>query len=51
LRLTSAARGVEHHITIPAHKDLKVGTLAKILAEVAAYLEMSRSDLERELFG
>ena len=51
LRLTSTAHGVEHHITIPAHRDLKVGTLAKILAEVAAYLEMSRSDLERELFG
>jgi predicted RNA binding protein YcfA (HicA-like mRNA interferase family) len=51
LRLTSSVRGVEHHITIPAHRDLKVGTLAKILAEVAAYLEMSRSDLERELFG
>ena len=51
LRLTSTARGVEHHITIPAHREMKVGTLAKILAEVAAYLEMSRSDLEQELFG
>jgi predicted RNA binding protein YcfA (HicA-like mRNA interferase family) len=49
LRLTSTARRIEHHI--PAHKDLKIGTLAKILAEVAAYLEISRSDLERELFG
>jgi hypothetical protein len=50
LRLTSTPRRIEHHITIPAHKDLKIGTLAKILAEVAAYLEISRSDLERELF-
>ena len=51
MRLTSTARGVKHHITIPAHRDLKVGTLAKILAEVANYLERPRSDLERELFG
>lgn len=51
LRLTSNARGIEHHITIPAHRNLKVGTLAKILAEVARYLEISRSDLERGLFG
>lgn len=51
LRLTSSIRGTQHHIAIPAHKTLKVGTLAGILKEVSAYLKTSRSNLERELFG
>jgi predicted RNA binding protein YcfA (HicA-like mRNA interferase family) len=51
LRLTSSIRGSQHHIAIPAHKSLKVGTLAGVLKEVCAYMEMSRTDLERELFG
>jgi predicted RNA binding protein YcfA (HicA-like mRNA interferase family) len=50
-RLTSNIRGNQHHITIPAHKNLKLGTLISILSEVSAYLEMPRADLERELFG
>jgi len=51
LRLTSTARGMQHHVTIPAHKDLRLGTLIGILTEVAAYLKIPRSDIERELFG
>jgi hypothetical protein len=50
VRLTSTIRGTQHHITVPAHKELRLGTLVRILTEVAAYLEMSRADLERELF-
>ena len=51
IRLTSNVRGTEHHITIPAHKELKLGTLANILSDVAAYLRISRAEVERELFG
>ena len=51
LRLTSGIRGTQHHVAIPAHKNLKIGTLAAVLKEVCAYLKMSRSDVERELFG
>ena len=51
LRLSSKIRGIQHHVTIPAHKGLKLGTLIGILSEVSAYLEMPRSDVERELFG
>jgi predicted RNA binding protein YcfA (HicA-like mRNA interferase family) len=50
LRLTSQTIGHDHHITIPSHKQLKIGTLAEILKDVAQYLEMSREDLARELF-
>lgn len=51
LRLTSTAKGKPHHITIPAHRALKVGTLGGILADVASYLEMERTLLLQELFG
>ncbi|MGB0061427.1 type II toxin-antitoxin system HicA family toxin [Candidatus Binatus sp.] len=50
LRLTSTMKGTEHHVTIPAHKDLKLGTLGSILSEVADYLKEEREDLAKELF-
>ena len=51
LRLTSNRKGREHHVTVPAHKTLKVGTLSEILADVAEYLETDRGSLAEELFG
>lgn len=51
LRLASTARGRPHHLTIPAHRALKVGTLSSILADVASYLEVERGQLLDELFG
>jgi len=50
LRLTTTIKG-EHDITIPKHKPLKVGTLGRILSDVASYLKVSRKTLIRELFG
>ena len=50
LRLTSTTGRTPHHITIPVHKVLRVGTLAAILSDVAAHLEMPRPRLEEELF-
>jgi predicted RNA binding protein YcfA (HicA-like mRNA interferase family) len=50
VRLTSSERGFEHHITIPAHRHLRVGTLAGILGEVAEYLEIDRDKLVEQLF-
>jgi hypothetical protein len=41
----------QHHITIPEHDPLRVGTLAAILSDVAAHFEISRDDLLEELFG
>ena len=49
LRLTSTAKGSEHHITIPRHKELKVGTLNAVLSDVAGYLEMDREELAEDL--
>jgi len=50
IRLTSTQKDVEHHITVPAHKILKVGTLSDILADVASCLEMSKDELAGSLF-
>jgi hypothetical protein len=49
-RLTTTERG-QHHVTIPNHDPLKVGTPAGILNDVAAYLEISRDELIQRLFG
>lgn len=50
LRLTSTLKGAEHHLSIPRHKPLKVGTLSHILKEVSAYLEMEKQRVMKELF-
>ena len=50
IRLTSTSKGFEHHITIPRHKPLRVGTLSSIVNEIAAYLEIERQKLVEELF-
>lgn len=50
LRLT-IDEPTQHHITIPSHDPLKVGTLAAILSDVAEHLKASRDDLVRRLFG
>jgi len=51
MRLTSTYKGFQHHITIPSHKPLKVGTLDGIVGQIAAYLEMEHQELIEELFG
>jgi len=51
MRLISSFRGVEHHLTIPAHDDLRVGTLRSVLGSVAVYLDRPVESLIEELFG
>ena len=50
IRLTSSKQP-EHHITIPAHKSLKVGTGNSILNDVATYLELTKEIVIEKLFG
>jgi predicted RNA binding protein YcfA (HicA-like mRNA interferase family) len=49
IRLTTTRNG-EHHITIPAHDPLKVGTLAAILGNIAAHLELARDEVAKTIF-
>lgn len=49
IRLTSGSSDA-HHITIPDHSPLRVGTLSAILADVSAHLKISRDQLIEKLF-
>lgn len=46
LRLSRQSNG-EHHVTIPKHDPLRVGTLGMISESVAAHFNMSREELLR----
>ena len=41
---------MQHHVTVPAHDPLKVGTLSGILGDVAGHLKITREELLRRLF-
>ena len=49
VRLTTQQLG-EHHITIPRHGSLRVGTIAAILGEVGEHFGMSRDEVLHRLF-
>ena len=40
-----------HHLTVPNHSPLRIGTLAAIIADVAAHRRLDRDDVLRKLFG
>jgi predicted RNA binding protein YcfA (HicA-like mRNA interferase family) len=48
LRYTTPQRGT-HHVTIPDHRPLKMGTLHGILKDVAAHHGLSVEELVRQL--
>ena len=50
LRLTTNANG-EHHVTVPAHNPLEIGTLSGTPGVVAEHLDMPKGRLVAELFG
>ena len=50
IRLTTR-KPSEHHVTIPNHAPLKVGTLNSILRDVAAHAKMDRKELLKLLFS
>lgn len=51
VRLTGSLPNKEHHLTIPLHDPLRIGTLAAILADVATHHGMTRDALIARLFG
>ncbi len=50
IRMTRSG-AAEHHVTIPDHDSIKVGTLNAIVREVAEKNQMSRDELLRKLFS
>lgn len=49
-RLTTNKTGTEHHITIPDHNPLKVGTLNNIIQSISTYLKIPKEKLIKQLF-
>jgi predicted RNA binding protein YcfA (HicA-like mRNA interferase family) len=49
VRLLTSESG-EHHLTVPLHDPLRVGTLSAILADVAQHHAMTREELLSKLF-
>lgn len=41
----------EHHVTIPRHKPLRVGTLQAILSDIAGHLNTDWRTFAEELFS
>ncbi|MDZ8184526.1 MAG: type II toxin-antitoxin system HicA family toxin [Nostoc sp. ChiSLP02] len=50
IRLTTQQNG-EHHVTIPAHDPIKIGTLNAILRDVAGHAGLTRDELLTVLFS
>jgi predicted RNA binding protein YcfA (HicA-like mRNA interferase family) len=49
IRLATTEKG-EHHLTVPAHDPIKVGSLNAILKDVANHFELDREMLLEQLF-
>ena len=49
IRLSTLEKG-EHHITIPNHNPIRVGTLSNILNEIASHFQISKEELIEMIF-
>lgn len=49
IRLTTIQKG-EHHITIPNHDSLRIGTISSILSDIAQHFGKTKAELISELF-
>ena len=50
IRITTILNG-EHHVTIPRHGPIRVGTLQAILRDIAGHLNTEWRAFSEELFG
>lgn len=50
MRLTTKDQG-EHHVTIPKHDAIRIGTLGAILSDIAQHFRCSKEQLAERLFG
>ncbi len=51
MRMTLTIGDNRHSATVPRHRDLRVGTLDGIIADVAAFLGQSKERVRQTLFG
>jgi predicted RNA binding protein YcfA (HicA-like mRNA interferase family) len=49
VRVTARGSG-EHHITVPMHDELRVGTLNSIISAIAIHFSLDKAEVIRKLF-
>ena len=49
IRLTTTQQG-EHHITIPNHNPIRLGTLPPIITDVAVHFKKTKEEIAEEIF-
>ncbi len=49
IRITTEEKGI-HHITIPEHDPIKIGTLSNILKDIALHFEITKEELIERIF-
>jgi len=50
MTVTLAKRTSEHSLTVPRHRNVRVGTLAQIVSDVAAFVSLPEEEVRRQLF-
>jgi predicted RNA binding protein YcfA (HicA-like mRNA interferase family) len=50
IRLTTEENG-QHHLTIPNHSPIKIGTLSAIINDVASHFNKKKEEIIFEIFG
>ena len=51
IRLTCNLPTGEHHLTIPNHDPIKIGTLSSIISDIAEAHKISKSEIINKIFG
>ncbi len=49
IRLTTTHQG-EHHITIPNHDPIRLGTLSAIITDIANHFKKTKEEIAKEIF-
>ena len=49
IRLTTTKQG-EHHITIPNHNPIRLGTLSSIITDIANHFKKTKEEIAKEIF-
>lgn len=49
IRLTTIERG-QHHITVPNHDPIKIGTLSGIISDIANHFQTTKEDITEKIF-
>ncbi len=51
MTVTLMAGGEQHQVTVPRHRDVRIGTLDAIVADVARFLGQPKQVVRDTLFG